>query len=121
MLEFEEKVIKLLETINKKLDLLINAKPTTESKTTTAPAPMKTSAAPSSSKTEVIKPSIILEKQEEEKRIEEKPPVEGRRVCPNCGGTTFNAIEDRSQVMYQQGGMKIYAKKYICKTCGFGQ
>ena len=48
----------------------------------------------------------------------EKPPIEGRRVCPECKGTAFNAVEDKSQVLHQMGGVKIYAKKYICRGCG---
>ena len=64
------------------------------------------------------KPSELVERRKEEERMIEKPPVEGRRVCPKCGGTSFNAVEDKSQVLHQMGGVKIYAKKYICKGCG---
>jgi hypothetical protein len=67
---------------------------------------------------EYVKPSILVEKQQEEERAKEKPPVEGRRVCPACGGTSFNTEEDKSQVLFQQAGIKIHAKKYICKNCG---
>lgn len=65
-----------------------------------------------------VKPSAVVEKQEAEQKAIEKPPVEGRRVCPECGGTEFRTEEDKSQVLFQQGGMKIFAKKYICKKCG---
>ncbi len=77
--------------------------------TSTTPTPMATT----------VKPSEIVDRQEEEARMEEKPPVEGRRVCPECGGTTFSTLEDKSQVLHQMGGVKIYAKKYVCKQCGY--
>ncbi|MFX0075008.1 MAG: hypothetical protein ACFE96_06165, partial [Candidatus Hermodarchaeota archaeon] len=71
-----------------------------------------------SARDEYVKPSSIVEKQEEEERTKEKPPVEGRRICPACGGTSFNTEEDKSQVLFQQAGIKIHAKKYICRNCG---
>ena len=52
------------------------------------------------------------------RHAKEKPPVEGRRVCPKCSGTAFRVEEDKTQVLMQQGGLKIYAKKNICKSCG---
>ncbi|MBY9011001.1 MAG: hypothetical protein KGD70_01360 [Candidatus Lokiarchaeota archaeon] len=67
---------------------------------------------------EYVKPSILVEKQQEEEKAKEKPPIEGRRVCPACGGTSFNTEEDKSQVLFQQAGIKIHAKKYICRNCG---
>jgi hypothetical protein len=67
---------------------------------------------------EYVKPSVLVEKQQEEERAKEKPPVEGRRVCPACGGTSFNTEEDKSQVLFQQAGIKIHPKKYICRNCG---
>ena len=103
MTEFEEKVLSLLEKINGKLDTLLNKGTSTPSAPEIKPT---------------VKPSELVEKQEEEARAVEKPPVEGRRICPKCGGTAFNTVEDQSQVLFQQGGIKIYAKKYICKNCG---
>ena len=103
MTEFEEKILSLLGTINEKLDKLLNVKPSQHS----IPEIRAT-----------VKPSELVEKQKEEDRAIEKPPVEGRRICPKCGGLAFNTVEDQSQVLFQQGGMKIYAKKYICKSCG---
>ena len=108
MVEFEERVLSLLKKLDGKLDKLLSGK---EFKTDSEP-----STAPSND--EYVKPSSVVEKQEEEEKAKEKPPVEGRRVCPACGGTLFNTEEDQSQVLFQQGGMKIYAKKYICKSCG---
>ena len=111
MSEFEQKVLKLLEDINGKLDKLLKTEPT----------PINSAPTISQASTPVattVKPSAIVDKQEEEARMEEKPPVEGRRVCPECGGTAFATHEDRSQVLHQMGGVKIYAKKYICKNCG---
>ncbi len=116
MSEFEQKVLKLLENINGKLDSLLKGSTGVSSSSSTvtssAPAPI---AAPEPSRP---KPSELLEKQKEEERMIEKPPVEGRRICPKCGGTAFNTVEDKSQVLHQMGGVKIYAKKYMCKGCG---
>ena len=108
MTEFEENVLSLLKKLDEKLDKLLGAKGfETDSKPSTTP-----------SNDEYVKPSAVVEKREEEEKVKQKPPVEGRRVCPACGGTTFNAEEDKSEVLFQQGGMKIYSKKYICKSCG---
>ena len=112
MSEFEQKVLKLLEDINGKLDKLLKSEPVPVSSAPT------TSAAPSPAPS-TVKPSAIVDKQEEEARLEEKPPVEGRRICPECGGTAFATHEDRTQVLHQMGGVKIYAKKYVCKQCGY--
>ncbi|MHA2283702.1 MAG: hypothetical protein ACXAC5_22905 [Promethearchaeota archaeon] len=115
MSEFEQKVLKLLEGINEKLDTLLK-----EGSGTTTTAVISSSAPTSTAAPEPRrpKPSELVEKQKEEERMIEKPPVEGRRVCPECGGTAFNTIEDKSQVLHQMGGVKIYAKKYICRGCG---
>jgi len=117
--EFEEKVLDLLKKIDEKLDkvLEIGSKhPEPEPKPTPAAEPVAASPAPAAAST--VKPSELVEKQEEEEKVQAKPPVEGRRVCPKCGGTAFRTEEDRTQVLMQQGGLKIYAKKNICKGCG---
>ena len=108
MSEFEEKILGLLKKIDEKLDKLLDTK-RSEGVETKAVA---------STGEGYVKPSAVVEKQEEEQKAIEKPPVEGRRICPACGGITFNTEEDKTQVLFQQGGMKIYAKKYICKSCG---
>ena len=108
MSEFEEKILNLLEKIDEKLDKLLDTKKS---------GGVETKAVVSMGEG-YVKPSTVVEKQEEEQKAIEKPPVEGRRVCPACGGTTFNTEEDKTQVLFQQGGMKIFAKKYICKSCG---
>ncbi|MBD3256019.1 MAG: hypothetical protein GF383_13065 [Candidatus Lokiarchaeota archaeon] len=115
MSEFEEKVLDMLKNIDEKLNKILNgeaksAQPETKA---SAPAPKE---ADSSGKT--VKPSAVVDKQKEEEQLEEKPPVEGRRVCADCGGTSFKEQEDRSKVLHQMGGIKIYAKRYICKSCG---
>ena len=117
MSEFEQKVLKLLEDINGKLDSLLKGEPavSSSSSATAAPAPTPTTA----SEISRPKPSELVEKQKEEERMEEKPPVEGRRICPECSGTAFATHEDKSQVLHQMGGVKIYAKKYVCKGCGY--
>ena len=108
MPEFEEKVLSLLKKLDEKLDKLLGTKGfETDSKPSTAP-----------SNGEYVKPSAVVEKQEDEEKAKIKPPVEGRRVCPACGGIAFNTEEDKSQILFQQGGMKIFAKRYICKNCG---
>ncbi|MFW9901438.1 MAG: hypothetical protein ACFFDY_09125 [Candidatus Thorarchaeota archaeon] len=112
MSEFEQKILKLLEDINGKLDKLLRAEPPSISSAPTTS--IASIPAPS-----MVKPSAIIEKQEEEARMEEKPPIEGRRICPECGGTAFATHEDKSQVLHQMGGVKIYAKKYVCKQCGY--
>jgi hypothetical protein len=107
MSDFEQKVISLLETINQKLDSLLDVK----SQTGTISHSIAEAGG-------TVKPSSVVERQEEEEKAKEKPPIEGRRICPKCGGTSFNTVEDQSQVLFQQGGMKILAKKYICRSCG---
>lgn len=112
MSEFEEKILEMLKKIDEKLDKVLEAG-----------SKEVISAPQATSKVEIIssptvKPSAVVDKQEAEEKAKEKPPVEGRRVCPNCGGTAFNAVEDKTHVLFQQGGMKVYAKKYICKRCG---
>ncbi|NVM44752.1 MAG: hypothetical protein HWN79_07530 [Candidatus Lokiarchaeota archaeon] len=108
MSEFEKEVLSLLRKIDEKLNKLLgsNNLKTTSGKTATPTGEG------------YVKPSIVVEKQEEEERAKEKPPIEGRRVCPACGGTSFNTEEDKSQVLFQQAGIKIHAKKYICRNCG---
>ncbi|MHA1436349.1 MAG: hypothetical protein ACTSPD_02120 [Promethearchaeota archaeon] len=109
MSEFEEKVIKLLEGINEKLDKLLDSN---------SIASVKTSTTLNEESGGLVKPSAVLEKQEMEERTQERPPVEGRRVCPDCGGKSFRTEEDKSKVVHQMGGVKIYAKRYVCKQCG---
>ena len=74
MSEFEQKVLKLLEEINGKLDSLLKGGPIAGSVPSASTASTPEITRP--------KPSEIVEKQEEEAKMEEKPPVEGRRVCP---------------------------------------
>jgi hypothetical protein len=105
---FEEKVLSLLEQINDKLDKLLNLDPSAS----------KASKVDKNTSEETVKPSVVVERQEEEEKALEHPPVEGRRICPDCGSTDFRTEEDKNQVLHQMGGIKIYAKKYICKQCG---
>jgi hypothetical protein len=107
--EIEKKILSLLEMINQKLDTLLGVKPSPS---------VVTKQEQQHSEQSYVKPSIVVEQQKEAEKAAEKPPVEGRRVCPECGSTEFRTEEDKSQVLFQQGGMKIFAKKYICKKCG---
>lgn len=109
MSDFENKVIEMLENINKKLDLLLSDTDSTIS---------VKEASHSQGKEGYVKPSAVVEKQEEEEKFRENPPVEGRRVCPECGGTDFRTEEDKNQILHQMGGIKIYKKIYVCKRCG---
>ncbi len=118
MSEFEGKILNLLEKIDEKLDKLLGTKSSGSVGTKTVVSTKLEPPVVVSTGEVSVKPSAIVEKQEDEQKAIEKPPVEGRRVCPGCGGTTFNTEEDRSQVLFQQGGMKIYSKRYICKKCG---
>jgi hypothetical protein len=106
--EFEKEILSLLRKIDEKLDKLLG--------TSSLEAESAKTATPPEDK--YVKPSAVVERQDEEEKTKIKPPVEGRRTCPACGGITFNAEEDKSQVLFQQGGMKIFAKRYICKNCG---
>ena len=108
MTEFEKEILSLLRKIDEKLDKLLG--------TSILEAESSKTATPPEDK--YVKPSAVVEKQEEEEKSLIKPPVEGRRICPACGGTAFNTEEDKSEVLFQQGGMKIFAKRYICRNCG---
>ena len=81
MTEFEEKILSLLWTINEKLDKLLNVKPS-------QPSIPETRA--------TVKPSELVEKQEEEDRAIEKPPVEGRRICPKSRNNGIKTKCDRA-------------------------
>jgi len=124
MSEFEQEVLKKLDEINQKVDKILKLSDT--SKAAPTPAPVSETAAtvhspPASSTTPGatnVSPSEMVEKQKEIEKAVERPPVEGRRVCPDCGGTTFNTVEDKTQLLSAMGGIKIYAKKNICKGCG---
>jgi hypothetical protein len=108
--DFEDKVLNLLENIDKKLDMLMSKSPSVASDKTLSESAVKES---------YVKPSDVVERQEAEEKALEKPPVEGRRVCPECGGTDFRSEEDKSQILHQMGGIKIYKRIYICKRCGY--
>jgi len=128
--EFENKVLEMLKKIDEKLDKVLGTKASTESvkvpeevtpakKEVVTPAKKEavTPAKKEAVKPTTMKPSEVVEKQVEAEKIKEKPPVEGRRIC-KCGSTEFNTVEDKTKVLFQQGGMKVYAKKLICKKCG---
>ncbi|MFO8017039.1 MAG: hypothetical protein R6U96_00245 [Promethearchaeia archaeon] len=110
MSDFEEKVLERLDSIVEKLDQLLNGETSSEFK--------ESAESSSGDEAETVKPSEVVNKMEQEEREKEAPPVKGRRICPECGETDFKTIENKDRVLHQQGGMKIYAKKYICKKCG---
>jgi len=120
--EFEKKVINLLESMNEKLDTLLGSDQSSasiEPKVTPASVEPEESSVKIES-TQTRKPSEVAKLQEEKAKEEDETLVktEGRRVCPNCGGTDFKEEKDKTRVLHQQGGLTIYAKKYICKNCG---
>ena len=114
MSEFEQKVLNKLEEINQKLDKLLKGSVASAPAPSPAPAPTPAAETPSS-----VSPSSVLEQQKEAEQLAVKPPVEGRRTCPSCGGFDFNAVEDKTQLLSAMGGIKMYAKKYVCKKCGY--
>ena len=134
MSEFEKKILELLKNIDKKLDKILGEdapapKPVSVPKVVIPetikeeiPETTKEEKAETIEYTSYVKPSEIAAKQvdaEKPKEEEEEPVAEGRRVCPDCGSTEFNQIEDRTKILHQMGGMKIYAKNHQCKKCGF--
>lgn len=43
-----------------------------------------------------------------------------RRKCPYCDSENIREEDDKSIVLfYMNNGVKIYAKKYVCKDCGW--
>ena len=114
MSEFEQKVLSKLDEINQKLDKVLQARGSAAS----APAPTPAPAAVSTPAPSNVSPSALIEKQKEEAEQVKRPPVEGRRTCPGCGSFDFNQVEDKTQMLSAMGGIKIYAKNYICRKCG---
>ena len=111
--EFEKEVLEVLKKIDKKLDRILGSG-------APSPEPTKVPAEvmPVTSKAEpAAKPSEVVT--EEAEAPEEAPAAEGRRICPKCSATEFNQIEDKSKILHSMGGIKIYAKNYQCKKCGF--
>jgi hypothetical protein len=102
--EFEQKVMDLLVHMDSKIDQLLNGG--------TAEGTIDLS------EPELIRPSTFSYEKRAEKLTEERSSAEGRRVCPGCGGTSFRTEEDKDKILSMHGGVKIYAKKYICKKCG---
>ena len=67
---------------------------------------------------------------EVESELEElKPPdigaggfaSEERITCPMCGavGSNIKQIEDKTKVLSYVGHIPMYAKKHVCKKCGY--
>ena len=46
---------------------------------------------------------------------------EERVTCPMCGavGNNIKQIEDKSKVLSYVGHIPMYAKKHVCKKCGY--
>ena len=45
---------------------------------------------------------------------------EFRITCPKCQavGKSIRKVDDREKILSYHGNIPMYAKKYICKTCG---
>ena len=46
---------------------------------------------------------------------------EERTTCPMCGstGSSIKQIEDKTKVLSYVGHIPMYAKKHVCKKCGY--
>jgi predicted RNA-binding Zn-ribbon protein involved in translation (DUF1610 family) len=44
-----------------------------------------------------------------------------RLICPSCGasGDAIKKVQDKSKIVDNVEGIPIYARKYVCKKCGF--
>ena len=121
MSEIQNEILELLKKISRKIDKLSSIKAEQP-----APAPKAVAPTPAVGKATIeassyVKPSAVVQKQEEaekEAKGEVKPKTEGRKVCPKCGATEFNAIDDKTKPLHYISGSPIFAKKYICKKCG---
>ncbi|MFX1258914.1 MAG: hypothetical protein ACFFAN_13735 [Promethearchaeota archaeon] len=105
----------MLEIVNKKLDELLKLGSIAPSISTPIPTTPHTMTSPDTT----VKPSAIVDKQKEVEQLKEKPPIDARRVCPQCNGTSFLEAEDRTQILQYMGDIKIYKKKITCKSCGY--
>lgn len=47
--------------------------------------------------------------------------TEVRVKCVNCGavGKDIKVVEDKSKILSYMGNIPMYAKKHVCKKCGF--
>ena len=73
---------------------------------------------------EDLKPQEVEKELENSKHLElEKSyyPYETRIICPLCQavGKDIREVEDKKVILYYRGGIPIYAKKYVCKKCGY--
>ncbi|MFX1260340.1 MAG: hypothetical protein ACFFAN_21020 [Promethearchaeota archaeon] len=117
MTEFEGKILEMLNKINDKVDkIIIKREATVITTPISAPA-----ASVTIESTPTVKPSAVISKQKEAEaklKGEQKYSGEGRRVCPGCGSSEFNAVPDKSVVLHYVASTPIYGKKYICRKCG---
>ena len=118
MSEFEEKVLNILEGIDKKLDKLVSAEISKRRAESSGSTTTSSTASVGATSLSATRSSTIGGVQETDGPSEEKALTETRRVCPKCSGTAFNAVEDKTQLLHSMGGVKIYAKKYVCRSCG---
>jgi hypothetical protein len=50
--------------------------------------------------------------------LAEKPSIEGRVKCPNCGGLNIQQKEDKTKPLDYIAGKPIFGKINYCKQCG---
>ena len=73
-----------------------------------------------------LKPSEVEKELEDSKPLDlgtSAYPYETRIICPmpmcQAVGKNIREVEDRKKILYYRGGIPIYAKKYVCKKCGY--
>ena len=55
----------------------------------------------------------------------EAPPIipdysmDSRIICPMCSATNIKDMEDKTKVLSYVGHVPIYAKKHVCRKCGY--
>ncbi|HMF32407.1 MAG TPA: hypothetical protein VKK79_13380, partial [Candidatus Lokiarchaeia archaeon] len=71
------------------------------------------------------KDAQIEEKDAKIKELEPPAPsaadfgLEQRIVCPMCQGHEIKSVEDKTRVLSYVGHVPLYAKKNVCKRCGY--
>ena len=107
----QDEILELLKRISEKVDKLVNSK--TENPASVA------KVASAKGKIEIVTSSMVKPSEVVKERVEAEKEVKERRVCPECGATEFNAVDDKTRPLHYISGAPIFAKKYQCKKCGY--
>ncbi len=107
--EKQDKIIRLLNQINEKVELLNRRVKNIEDKLDSGEVMSDTPAA-------AVSPSDVVW---QEKQAEKDIQAGGRLKCPQCGavGNDIATQEDKENVITYIGGVPQYGKKYYCKKC----